>query len=106
MVQGLGVLVTRIKSAVRVRCPYSRFALDGMPRHADAPRSRRQQTEMDQLFTQLTRARLRPILTEAYRDVSYLLDDDAFSEAEFQDPVRRRFIKGWETVLAGYEVSL
>lgn len=100
MVQGLSVLVTRIKSAVRV----SRLS----PRLLDVRHtltSTPPQTETDQLFTQLTRPRLKAIVSEAYRDVSYALDDDAFAEAEYEDLVRRRFIKGWETVLAGYEVS-
>lgn len=63
------------------------------------------QTELDQLFSQLVRPRLRPILTEAYKDVSYVLDEDRFAEAEYQDLVRRRFIKSWDALLAGYRVS-
>ncbi|KAK0537604.1 Golgi transport complex subunit 4 [Tilletia horrida] len=59
-------------------------------------------TEMDLLFTQLVRPRFRPILLDAYRDVSYVLDDDSYAEAEYSDLVRRRFIKGWETVVVPY----
>ncbi|CAD6897432.1 unnamed protein product [Tilletia controversa] len=59
-------------------------------------------TEMDMLFTQIVRPRFRPILLEAYRDVSYLLDDETYAEAEYSDLVRRRFIKGWETVVVPY----
>ncbi|KAK0537442.1 Golgi transport complex subunit 4 [Tilletia horrida] len=59
-------------------------------------------TEMDLLFTQLVRPRFRPILLDAYRDVSYVLNDDSYAEAEYSDLVRRRFIKGWETVVVPY----
>ncbi|KAE8210161.1 hypothetical protein CF327_g5934 [Tilletia walkeri] len=59
-------------------------------------------TEMDLLFTQIVRPRFRPILLEAYRDVSYLLDDESYAEAEYSDLVRRRFIKGWETVVVPF----
>lgn len=64
------------------------------------------QTELDQLFAQVTRPRLRSILTESYRDVSYFLDEDSYAEAEYKDLVRRRFIKGWEHVLSAFKVSL
>ncbi|CEH14887.1 Golgi transport complex COD1 protein [Ceraceosorus bombacis] len=77
IVQGLSGLVARMRSAVR--------------------------TELDQLFNQLTKPRLKAILLEAYQDVSYMLDDDAHAEAEYSDPVRRRFLKGWEIVLSGYK---
>ncbi|PWN50187.1 COG4-domain-containing protein [Violaceomyces palustris] len=59
-------------------------------------------TELDQLFTQTTKPRLRNVLLETYKDASYILDDDSYAEAEYRDIVRRRFIKGWEHVLAGY----
>jgi len=59
-------------------------------------------TELDLLFTQTVRPRFRPILLEAYRDVSYILNDETYAEAEYSDLVRRRFIKGWETVVVPY----
>lgn len=62
-------------------------------------------TGLEQLFNQLTRPRLRPILDEAYRDVNYVLDDDAFQEAEELDPVRKRFVKSWDSLILGYRVS-
>ncbi|KAK0562936.1 Golgi transport complex subunit 4 [Tilletia horrida] len=58
--------------------------------------------EMDLLFTQIVRPRFRPILLEAYKDVSYTLNEDSYAEAEYADVVRRRFIKGWETVVVPY----
>ncbi|SPO28923.1 related to conserved oligomeric Golgi complex component 4 [Ustilago trichophora] len=53
-------------------------------------------TEIEHLFTQLTSPRLRGILVETYRDVSYVLDDDSYSDAESRDLVRRRFVKSWD----------
>lgn len=53
-------------------------------------------TEIEHLFTQLTAPRLRTILTETYRDMSYVLDDESYSLAESRDLVRRRFVKSWE----------
>lgn len=62
-------------------------------------------TGLEQLFNQLTRPRLRPILDDAYRDVNYVLDDDAFQEAEELDLVRKRFVKSWDSLILGYRVS-
>ncbi|OWZ50483.1 hypothetical protein J010_06383 [Cryptococcus neoformans] len=60
---------------------------------------------LEQLFNQLTRPRLRPILDDAYRDVNYLLDDDTFQEAEEMDLVRKRFVKSWDNLVLGYRES-
>ncbi|KAN0061943.1 Golgi transport complex subunit 4 [Thecaphora frezii] len=60
-------------------------------------------TEIDQLFTQITRPRLKTILTEAYRDISYVVDEDGYADAENRDLVRRRFIKGWEHVFHAFK---
>jgi len=62
-------------------------------------------TGMERLFNQLTRPRLRPLLDECYRDVSYVLDEDKFADAEEQDIVRRRFGRAWESVVDGYKVG-
>lgn len=61
------------------------------------------QSSMELLFSQLTKPRLRQVLVEAYKDVSYLLDDDTFAEAEAHDLFVRRFIRGWDIVLAGFK---
>ncbi|KAL8286854.1 hypothetical protein RQP46_003860 [Phenoliferia psychrophenolica] len=60
---------------------------------------------LDHLFNQLLRPRLRPILSDVYKDVSYILDEDAYAEAEYRDDVRKRFVKAWEGLLAGYRES-
>ena len=63
------------------------------------------QAGLEQLFNQLTRPKLRAILDECYRDVSYMLDDDAFAEAEDADIVKRRFMRAWEGLVDGYKVG-
>ncbi|CAO1620244.1 unnamed protein product [Parajaminaea phylloscopi] len=57
-------------------------------------------SEMELLFNQVTRPRLRLLLSEAFRDMSYALSSDAdFADAEYYDVVRRRFVKGWDAVV-------
>ncbi|KAJ3535520.1 hypothetical protein NMY22_g6447 [Coprinellus aureogranulatus] len=58
---------------------------------------------IEQLFNQLMRPRLRTFIPDVYKDVSYLLDDQGYSTAEYQDLVRKRFIKGWEQLMDGYK---
>ncbi|SPC61777.1 related to conserved oligomeric Golgi complex component 4 [Ustilago sp. UG-2017b] len=53
-------------------------------------------TEIEHLFTQLTSPRLRGVLVETYRDVSFVLDDESYSDAESRGLVRRRFVKSWD----------
>lgn len=59
---------------------------------------------MEQLFNQLMRPKLRTLIPDVYKEVSYVLDDDAYSTAEYQDVVRKRFIKTWESLMDGYKV--
>lgn len=61
---------------------------------------------MEQLFNQLMRPKLRNLIGDVYKDVSYVLDDDSYSAAEYQDVVRKRFIKAWEGLVDGYKVFL
>ncbi|OCF32799.1 hypothetical protein I316_05435 [Kwoniella heveanensis BCC8398] len=63
-------------------------------------------TGLEQLFNQLTRPRLRGLLDDCYKDVTYLLDEDTFAEAEEMDLVRKRFVRAWEGLVAGYKESL
>ena len=59
---------------------------------------------VEQLFNQLLRPKLRTLLADVYKDISYVLDDDAYAAAEYQDVVRKRFIKAWEGLAEGYKV--
>ncbi|KII88790.1 hypothetical protein PLICRDRAFT_638384 [Plicaturopsis crispa FD-325 SS-3] len=58
---------------------------------------------VEQLFNQLMRPKLRTLVTDVYKDVSYVLDDDGYAQAEYQDVVRKRFIKAWEGLVEGYK---
>lgn len=58
---------------------------------------------VEQLFNQLIRPKLRTLIPDVYKDVSYVLDDGAYSAAEYQDVVRKRFIKSWESLLDVYK---
>ncbi|KAJ7580996.1 COG4 transport protein-domain-containing protein [Mycena floridula] len=58
---------------------------------------------IEQLFNQLIRPKLRTLIPEVYKDVSYVLDDDSYSTAEYQDVVRKRFIKTWDGLMDGYK---
>ncbi|KAJ3726328.1 COG4 transport protein-domain-containing protein [Lentinula raphanica] len=60
---------------------------------------------VEQLFNQLIRPKLRNFITEVYKDVSYVLDDDSYSHAEYQDVVRKRFIKLWDSLMDDYKDS-
>lgn len=45
-------------------------------------------------------------IPDVYKDVSYVLDDDSYTIAEYNDVVRKRFIKAWEGLVEGYKVIL
>ncbi|GAA5821216.1 hypothetical protein JCM11251_004517 [Rhodosporidiobolus azoricus] len=60
---------------------------------------------LDHLFNQLVRPKLRPLLSEVYKDLSYKLDEDGYADAEYRDDVRKRFVKSWEALLSGYRDS-
>lgn len=66
--------------------------------------SERWQAGVEQLFNQLMRPKLRTLITDVYKDVSYVLDDDEYSTTEYQDVVRKRFVKSWESLTDGYKV--
>lgn len=50
------------------------------------------------------RPKLRNFIAEVYKDVTYVLDDDSYSAAEYQDAVRKRFSKAWEGLVEVYRV--
>jgi hypothetical protein len=52
----------------------------------------------------LTKPRLRSLLDDTYKDVTYNLDEDSFAEAEDLDVVRKRFVRSWESLVDGYRV--
>ena len=64
------------------------------------------QSGVDQLFNQLLRPRLRPFILECYKDISYSLDEDGYAESEYNDLVRKRFIRAWESMTHSYRVGI
>ncbi|KAH9951407.1 COG4-domain-containing protein [Amylocystis lapponica] len=58
---------------------------------------------VEQLFNQLMRPKLRTFIPDVYKDVLYVLDEDAYGAAEYNDTVRKRFIKAWEALVEGYK---
>lgn len=60
---------------------------------------------VEQLFNQLLRPKLRNLISDVYKDVSYVLDDDSYSNAEHQIIVRKRFVRTWENLLDGCKES-
>ncbi|CCM06080.1 uncharacterized protein FIBRA_08327 [Fibroporia radiculosa] len=58
---------------------------------------------VEQLFNQLMRPKLRTFIQDVYKDVSYILDEDSYATAEYNDAVRKRFIKAWEALVEGYK---
>lgn len=43
-------------------------------------------------------------MADCLRDVSYVLDEEAYADAEFQDAVRKRFVRGWDGLVEPYKV--
>lgn len=62
------------------------------------------QAGIEQLFNQLIRPKLRNFITDVYKDIPYVLDDESYAAAEYQDLVRKRFTKALEALLDGYKV--
>jgi hypothetical protein len=61
---------------------------------------------VDQLFNQLMRPKLRTLVSDIYKDVSYVLDDDGYASAEYRDIVRKRFVKTWDSLVDGYKAAV
>ncbi|KAF8309865.1 COG4 transport protein-domain-containing protein [Cantharellus anzutake] len=61
---------------------------------------------IEQLFNQLIRPKLRQFVADIYKDVSYNLDQDAHTAAEYNDVVRKRFARLWGALLDGFQDTL
>ena len=57
------------------------------------------------MFNQLIRPRLRVLIPDIYKNITYNLDEDSYSLAEQQDFVRKRFVKSWDELFEGFKVS-
>ena len=58
---------------------------------------------IEQLFNQLMRPKLRTLIPDVYKDISYALNEESYSSAEHQDAVKKRFVKVWEDLTEGYK---
>lgn len=64
------------------------------------------QSGIEQLFNQLLRPKLRNFIPEIFKDITYVLDEDGYSTADYHDLARKRFIKTWESLVDGYKAII
>ena len=60
---------------------------------------------MENIFKQLMLPKLRSFISEVYRDVSYILDENGYQSSGYQDLVRKRFVRNWDQFIEVYRVS-
>ncbi|EIN07598.1 COG4-domain-containing protein [Punctularia strigosozonata HHB-11173 SS5] len=58
---------------------------------------------VEQLFNQLVRPKLRTFLADVYKDVTYVLDEESYAAAEYQEVVKKRFIKNLDLIITTYK---
>ncbi|CAG8626693.1 46549_t:CDS:10 [Gigaspora margarita] len=61
------------------------------------------QNGLEQLFTQMVKPRIRPILQEAYKDIKYVLSEDEYHEQEANDGFAKRFVSGFDALIQIYQ---
>lgn len=62
------------------------------------------QAGVEQIFNQLIRPRMRSLMVDVYKDITYVIDDELYQAAEYQDMVKKRFVKMWSTLMDGFRV--
>ncbi|KAG9305550.1 hypothetical protein G9A89_003613 [Geosiphon pyriformis] len=60
---------------------------------------------VEQLFIQLVKPRIRPILQEAYKGIKYVLDEDEYHEQDSNDNFAKRFVSGFDSLIHIYKVT-
>ncbi|CAB4422955.1 unnamed protein product [Rhizophagus irregularis] len=63
------------------------------------------QSGLNELFTQMIKPRIRPILQEAYKDIKYVLDEDEYHEQEADDNFAKRFVTGFDNLIKVYQAT-
>lgn len=63
-------------------------------------------TALEQLFNHAIRAKLRPLLTEAYRDIKYYLTEEEYAEQEHANHFSKRFNVGFDRLIELYRGTL
>jgi hypothetical protein len=94
-ISSLSNLVPKFRSILRVR-------LFQRPRRFMTLTCSTMQAGVEQLFNQLMRPKLRTLIVDVYKDVSYVLDENGYAAAEYQDVVRKRFVKAWDALVENY----
>jgi conserved oligomeric Golgi complex subunit 4 len=61
---------------------------------------------LNELFTQMIKPRIRPILQEAYKDIKYVLDEEEYHEQGADDNFAKRFVAKSDNLIKIYQVSL
>ncbi|CAG8506943.1 12821_t:CDS:2, partial [Acaulospora colombiana] len=61
---------------------------------------------IEQLFAQMVRPKIRPILQEAYKDIKYVLSEDEYHEQEANDGFSKRFVHGFDSLIHVYQVNV
>ncbi|CAG8755388.1 2108_t:CDS:2, partial [Racocetra persica] len=61
------------------------------------------QNGLEQLFTQMVKPRIRPILQDAYKDIKYVLSEDEYHEQESNDSFAKRFVSGFDALIQIYQ---
>ncbi|KDQ12274.1 hypothetical protein BOTBODRAFT_176521 [Botryobasidium botryosum FD-172 SS1] len=61
---------------------------------------------IEQIFNQLIRPRMRSLMAEVYKDITYVIDDEQYQSAEYHDLVRKRFVKAWNLLMDGFKEAL
>lgn len=89
-----------------------RAALRGMEGSFEAKASELVADGITVFFNQVVKPRLRPLLTDAFRDVEYVVSDragaagadpDGDAEQDDGEIVRRRFQEGWDALMTPYK---
>jgi len=62
-----------------------------------------QNAGIEQLFNQLARPRLKSLVSEMYKDITYVLEENAYAISDSLDIVRKRFIRNWEIIMDGFK---
>lgn len=44
-------------------------------------------------------------MSDCYKDITYLLDEESYNDSEYQDLFRKRFIKNWDNLVEPYRES-
>lgn len=76
-----------------------RRAISSLKTAADTALRSAHRHGVDAIFGALVRPKLRQLVLDIYREISYTLDEDSYAESEYADAVRKRFIRQWDALV-------